>query len=350
MSGSSSASQTITINLRVTPGDAAAFAAWRAASTYDMDAEPPEARDTFFMDCVYHQFADAGISSAVSIATKFERSPAMIAKSAVNHISVITYLEGSAQLIAGGRETTLESGDVCLLDMTQPHTLVTTPYRHVSLMVSRALFSEFHFDIDALHGLILKRDMPATKLALSHMQTLLADAATLDHADVRSAVRGAIALVVSAATPEQRRKTRESNAAASLQTLRRTIEDNLESADLGVDFLMERMGLSRATLFRLFKPLGGVRNYIQQRRLARAFQAIANIDGPEERISGIARRHGFSSDAVFSRAFRKVYGMSPRNMRTMIESSPSGAPPLQSQVEGFSTVRRVLKSINHPKT
>lgn len=339
--------QTVTMNLHVAAGDTAAFENWRTACAplYVAEAEPPTARDAFFMDCIFHLFTDASLDSASSAAVRFDRSHATIAASPLDHVSVITYLEGGATLTANGRDTVLESGDVVLLDMTQTCTLVTTPYRHISLVMSRAALSEFHLDIEALHGAILSRDTPLAKLVVAHLQTLLAEAASLGPAEARAAVRGSIALVAAAVTPARRRQAVAGDTTVSLQTLRRMIEDNLGSEDLDADFLMQRMGLSRATLFRHFKPLGGVRSYIQQRRLARAFQAIAAIESPDERIGAIARRHGFSSDAVFSRAFRNLYGMSPTDMRAMIETG-SGTPSPENQMQGFSRVNRWLKAID----
>jgi AraC-like DNA-binding protein len=73
--------------------------------------------------------------------------------------------------------------------------------------------------------------------------------------------------------------------------------------------------MSRDTLYRLFESLGGVRRYIQQRRLTRAYQTITDPAHAGERVGTIATRYGFSNDSVFSRAFREAYGMSPTDLR-----------------------------------
>jgi AraC-like DNA-binding protein len=39
--------------------------------------------------------------------------------------------------------------------------------------------------------------------------------------------------------------------------------------------------------------------------------------GPGESVSGIARRYGFSDAAVFSRAFRAAYGITPTGYRAL---------------------------------
>ncbi len=62
----------MTMQLRVAPGDAAAFETWRmgCAPIYDMDAEPPDARASFSLDCIYHQFADASLAAGAVTATE----------------------------------------------------------------------------------------------------------------------------------------------------------------------------------------------------------------------------------------------------------------------------------------
>jgi AraC-like DNA-binding protein len=73
--------------------------------------------------------------------------------------------------------------------------------------------------------------------------------------------------------------------------------------------------MSRATLYRVFEQLGGVRRYIQQRRLKGAYQRLTDPVHASERIGTIAAGFGFGNDSAFSRAFRETYGMSPTNLR-----------------------------------
>ncbi len=75
----------------------------------------------------------------------------------------------------------------------------------------------------------------------------------------------------------------------------------------------------------MFEPLGGVRNYIQQRRLTRAYQTICDPAHARERVSAISARYGFTNDSVFSRAFRDAYGMSPSDMRATAQAGYADA-------------------------
>jgi AraC-like DNA-binding protein len=101
----------------------------------------------------------------------------------------------------------------------------------------------------------------------------------------------------------------------SLVTLCRYVEDNLTARDLGAAKLAATFGLSRASLYRLFAPVGGVASFIRERRLARALHELTTPGLQNRRIGPIAYQAGFHSIAAFNRAFRAAYGETPRNVR-----------------------------------
>ncbi len=73
--------------------------------------------------------------------------------------------------------------------------------------------------------------------------------------------------------------------------------------------------VSRATLYRLFAPGGGVMAYVQEQRLLAFCAALA--DPLEERALGrLSAEHGFSTPAYLSRSFRARFGVSPREWRS----------------------------------
>ena len=108
--------------------------------------------------------------------------------------------------------------------------------------------------------------------------------------------------------------------------------------------LAERFSMSRATLYRLFEDFGGVRHYIQMRRLLQAYRSLARMrEG--DRIGAIALRFGFSDQAAFSRAFRAAYGLSPREVATIARGRD--LPPPQTSL-GFLKLNRWLVGLASP--
>ncbi len=104
---------------------------------------------------------------------------------------------------------------------------------------------------------------------------------------------------------------------AMLTAIHHHIGTQLGSSDLTADALCRQFGLSRATLFRLFEPEGGLAHHIQQRRLDRAFVMLSSPAYRHWRIIDIALEANFSSDATFTRAFRQRFNLTPGDVRRM---------------------------------
>lgn len=98
------------------------------------------------------------------------------------------------------------------------------------------------------------------------------------------------------------------------QLIRKYIDTHLDDHNLGPLQICELFNMSRATLYRMFEEDGGVRRRIQDRRLHSAMWDLA-IDGVRRgRLSQVAERWGFSSDANFNRAVKQAFGKPPGSL------------------------------------
>lgn len=86
------------------------------------------------------------------------------------------------------------------------------------------------------------------------------------------------------------------------------ISDNISDTKLGAESIMRRFKISRTHLYRVFPYSGGVYRYIQDRRVDLAFRHLREY--PEERVSLICGRYGFSDDRQFRRHFLRRFEMS----------------------------------------
>lgn len=100
--------------------------------------------------------------------------------------------------------------------------------------------------------------------------------------------------------------------AALYEQICRYIEDNLGSPDLGTQSILAKFGVSRASLYRMFEPKGGVRNYIMDRRTLRAVLDISRHADRRGIVQMAADRWGFSTGPNFNRSIKRLYGNSPR--------------------------------------
>jgi AraC-like DNA-binding protein len=113
--------------------------------------------------------------------------------------------------------------------------------------------------------------------------------------------------------------------AVTLAGLCRFIDQNLFSTALEPDLIAGQFGLSRASLFRLFKPVGGVGSYIRMQRMGWVAGQISGPSFTGQRISTYARQLGFSNVSAFSRAFRDAYGVAPGEFREATRGLEAGA-------------------------
>lgn len=96
--------------------------------------------------------------------------------------------------------------------------------------------------------------------------------------------------------------------------IRSYVEQNLDQWNLSVETILENFGASRASLYRMFENQGGVRQYINHRRLLRAVMDISARPIKRGKIAEAAERWGFSSSASFNRAVRREFGVPPGDL------------------------------------
>lgn len=92
------------------------------------------------------------------------------------------------------------------------------------------------------------------------------------------------------------------------------IAARVEDPKLTVAALGRLLGVSRATLYRLFVADGGVRTRIRKVRLNGARLAL---EEPGARIGEVAERFSLGEPAYFSRAFRAQFGVTPSAYRAV---------------------------------
>lgn len=92
--------------------------------------------------------------------------------------------------------------------------------------------------------------------------------------------------------------------------LNRFIKENLSNTTLGVDMIVEHMGVSRTTLFNKMNSLVGAstNKYIRRIRIETAKDMLAKTN---KTIGMIADETGFSESQYFSTVFKQETGMSP---------------------------------------
>jgi AraC-like DNA-binding protein len=100
---------------------------------------------------------------------------------------------------------------------------------------------------------------------------------------------------------------------ARLRSVQQWIENHIADPDLSLEKIAGANGMSLRYLHLLFRQCEmSASEWIWDRRLQLCYDEIARGDGRS--ITSIAFDHGFNNSAHFSTAFRRKYGVSPRDV------------------------------------
>jgi AraC-like DNA-binding protein len=275
------------------------------------------ALSTYFMGPALFFVADM-----IGTTYSFSRDPGRIARSGLDLIFVQVTLEGSDVRTVNGETVLVEAGDISIFDLSRPMDAETHHCRNLTLVLPRHLLFGKDVDNDALHGLVLKRSTSMARLVGSHLRTLYEDLPDITQAEAPAIVAATANLVTNLVRPQITARGQPSPTVrgAVLMEIRRYIEQHIALHDLGPDHLCKTFGLSRASLYRLFEPIGGVTDYIRTRRLRAAFDMLSH--DRSRTVGKIAYACGFADISAFSRAFRHQFGMSPSEVRDMQARGP----------------------------
>ncbi len=302
--------------VRVNKGALREFEALRAAYEphFEFDTLEPELRSEFEFDS--HNFY-MGATRLVHVNVsgwRYERSIRQASRSLSDGISIGFYLSGNHQGDLGHGDVAFGAGDIAVSLVDRPTRVISTAYESIRIIIERSTLEPFLSNVDKVHGLVLRNGTPMNRLLSTHLQELQRQVLKLSHSDAAALGQATATIAASCIGPSaaNRDAFRPAMSLATLTLIRRTIEANLSQPDLDPDSVAKLCGVSRAALYRLTEPLGGVSRYIQERRLERARAEIVSPTRGNERIGAIAKKWGFTDTTVFSRSFLARYGMSPR--------------------------------------
>jgi AraC-like DNA-binding protein len=220
-----------------------------------------------------------------------------------------------------GREAMLNDGDAILMSCSDAGTMARpSPCRYVGLRVPRVALIALVPNCEDLLGVPIPRGTPALRLLASYVTALLPDDEVLDGPErqhvVVSHIYDLLALTLGAAGEVAAAAETRGVSVARLRAVKAYIVKHLGSRELTIDSIASNHRVSSRYIQRLFESEStSFTDFMRRQRLARAYRLLRDPRQRERSISSIAFDVGFGDLSYFNRSFRKLYGMTPSDVR-----------------------------------
>lgn len=285
---------------------------------FEFDVPDPGRKTPFSCEAEIYCLPDVTVSRTRATASRFTRTVRTIAKSATDDMLVVCYTSGHFTCRIGERTQRVEQGELAFFDLSQEVVIEAPSVDNISLAIQRRKLKPAIPLLDSAHGLVIPPGA-LSRVLIGVMEHTMEMGATMQSPQARP-IGEAIILLINACleTLSQPRTTSDiQSGAVSLASVKAAIERRLADPNLGVQSLLEEFGMTRSTLYRAFEPLGGVTAYITERRLRHAFRRMTDPAEKNLRVSHLAFELGFTHASAFTRAFKALFGLTPKDIRTL---------------------------------
>jgi AraC-like DNA-binding protein len=227
---------------------------------------------------------------------------------------------GKAVVSTHDREVELGERDAVLINSNE----VTTFNRFkaggsLSLRIPRSILSSLVVNIDDVVMQSIPHDADALRLLTSYAGSLIADgemaSPNLRHLVINH-VTDLVALTLGATRDAAIAANDRGVRAGRLRTAKAYIIENSSSRDLSIGIVAASLGVTPRYLQRLFEIDGSTFSaFLLGQRLTRAHRMLCEPQFDQCPVGAIAYEAGFGDLSYFNRCFRKLYGVTPRDIR-----------------------------------
>ncbi len=290
--------------------------AWREAIgvLYDIEPVAPDAAEAPVVLDSWH-LGPAVLASGTGPAMRYERSARAIGRDGRDLYMLQVYRAGHRRILRGGPDVISAPGDLVVNDALHPKITEHQAFDNVNLLLPRSALAPLLREPDAQGCRVVAADRPLVALARGHLAELVAQAPRMAATDAAAVLGATVQIVAAAINGEPDDATVGGVRAGMACVLRRHIDQHLDDPGLTPETLAGAFGLSRATVYRLFAADGGVRRYVQERRLARARRALVDPAQHHRTVAEIGQAAGYRNAQDFIRAYRRAFDRSPGEER-----------------------------------
>ncbi|HWU64787.1 MAG TPA: helix-turn-helix domain-containing protein [Ensifer sp.] len=287
----------------------------------------------FFAEVGAILLGDTVVGQSSSVSQSFERSRYRTARDGLSHYLVQFYVGGRCGDRSWAESEWTRPGDLLVVDLAQPLMTAATDFSNLNLIIPRRLLAPLLVSPDSHHLRIIRSELPMVRILRSHVAELMGAGPQLRPAEGLAILQPTLQIVAAILNGEDARDLDTPGVHASLQLeIRRFIQAELSNPDLNADTVAARFGISRRKLYYLFEGDGGFISYLRARRLEAIRGALIDPKQADRSISEIANRFCFGNRSGLVGAFRRAYGLVPREARAFgqLGSNGNDASPLHA--------------------
>jgi AraC-like DNA-binding protein len=283
-----------------------------------VDLEP--ARDATFEACMTSlALPGLQIIEASSTPAKISRTGAYLADGNDDAVLAINR-RGSVIVSSGGREQNLQENEAILLTGNEPTSFHRTSMgQSFTLRVPRAMLASTIVDTDDAVMRVIPQQRGALRLLTEYTHLLFESGITLDSQLLNLSVthiHDLLALTIGPATDFAETARTRGLRAARLKLAKSYIIEHSHRRDLTVGSVAAHLSVTPRYVQRMFEADGTTfSEFLVGQRLARAHRLLCEPNSLHTAISTIAYDAGFGDLSYFNRRFRRLYGLTPRDVR-----------------------------------
>jgi AraC-like DNA-binding protein len=289
---------------------------WKTRMASLVDVAPPDGYSPaqgFEVEYLTCNMADVVFTSGRFAAQTFARAAAPSQGAPVDIWWLFRVRAGEARFETGERRMRAGPGAMFLISLDDDFRGSITNYDGLVLALPRRSFAGVADQLSEVSNILLSGNL--IELLTDYLDRLEARLVLMSPEELRQAGRATAQMIAACIQLSSDRLEQARGAIESVlfERARLYIQAHLGDFDLTPDRIAQKLKISRSNLYRAFESVGGVAGYIMRKRLHAAYAEL--VGSPDRRVQEVAYRYGFKLASDFTRAFRREFGVSPREMR-----------------------------------